>query len=200
LPLAARTQDFAAALGGYGLEVSPAPGLMEILGAFTDAVDGRLRNNCGRTDLGEMAQMAAVETYAEVISPRTDGLFGTAAEEVRQAFAAFATTHHVGRLSRRFFSRLIFKLLDYYLSRTLTDHVGEGQRFSCLKQVADFYTALETHCAEATGVVEIFSGEWFSKQQWETRGNITPRLVARFAHGAGQKLIEVLKRGNQHDA
>jgi hypothetical protein len=199
LPLAARSPDFAATLRKLGLGVSGAPGLMEILGAFTDAVDALMPNNLGRTDLGEMGQMAAVETFASVLSPRTEGLFGTPPEEVQRAFAALATAHQVSQLGRRFFARLIFKCLDFYLSRSLSDHVGEGQRFATLREVGDFYQALETHCGEAARVVEIFSGDWFSKHRWETGDNIGRDRVAGFAHGAMAKLLDELKRGNQSD-
>ena len=195
LPLAARADDFRQSLDHLGLSVSHATGLMDILGAFADAIDERLANNCGRTDLGEMAQMAAVETFAEVISPQTQGLFGSTWENVQQAFARLATPGQVSHLGRRFFARLIYKFLDFYLSRALTDHVGQGRRFATLKQVADFSHALETHCGEAARIVEIFSGEWFAKHHWETRGDISRELVAKFAHGAMRKLIDELKEG-----
>lgn len=56
LPQAARADDFAGALRNLGLEVSANPTLMEITGALTDALDQRLIEAGGRTDLGEMAQ------------------------------------------------------------------------------------------------------------------------------------------------
>src|SRR3954454_10273516 len=83
LPMAARAQDFSDALQQCGLDVSEAPGLMRLLASFTDAVDRRLSNNRGRTDLGEMAQMAAVETFADVLGPRTQSLFDTTADDVQ---------------------------------------------------------------------------------------------------------------------
>jgi hypothetical protein len=199
LPLAARSDDFPRSLRDHGLNVSDAPGLMEILGAFTDAVDTRLINNRGRTDLGEMAQMAAVETYAEIVGPHTQGLFGVAPDDVRRAFAQLATTAQVSHLGRHFFGRLIYKCLDFYLSRALADHVGEGKRFATLRQVAEFSEALQTHCGQAARVVEIFSGEWFSKHRWETRGELPRNLTAKFAHGAMRKLIDELKQGARAD-
>ncbi|HEY7312719.1 MAG TPA: hypothetical protein VH643_25365, partial [Gemmataceae bacterium] len=51
LPLAARSEDFAQALHDCGLSVSDAPGLMDIVGAVTDAIDARMPNCKGRTDL-----------------------------------------------------------------------------------------------------------------------------------------------------
>ncbi len=75
LPLAARTGQFVEAIRQHGLDVSDSPGLMEIVGAVTEAIDAQMPNCKGRTDLGEMAQMSAVETLTEVIGGRVHGLF-----------------------------------------------------------------------------------------------------------------------------
>ncbi len=91
LPLAARSEDFAQALRDCGLSVSDSPGLMEIVGAVADAIDAKMPNCKGRTDLGEMAQMAAAETLTEVIGQRTKTLFGTTSDDVQQAFSKLAT-------------------------------------------------------------------------------------------------------------
>jgi hypothetical protein len=192
LPLAARSEDFASTLWGSGVNVSSSPGLMEIIGAVTDAIDARLANNAGRTDLGEMAQMAAAEALAEVVGARTTSLFGTTPEDVRQALAELATARQFGTLAKHFFARLTCKCLDYFLSRALADHVGEGRRFTTLAQQGEFTRALETHCNEAAVIVERFSGEWFSKEKFEAGGIARPR-VAAFTGGAMAKLIAELK-------
>lgn len=64
VPLAARSKDFVARLRKLGLGVTDTPSLLEVVGAFTGAVDAHLRRTGGRTDLGEMAQMAAAEALA----------------------------------------------------------------------------------------------------------------------------------------
>ena len=194
LPLAARSQDFAAALRNVGLDVSDSPGLMEVVGAFADAVDRRLANNNGRTDLGEMAQMAASETMWRVIGSRTQSLFGTTPEDVRNAFSRLATNRQFSIFARDFFSRLTYKCLDYFVSRAVSYHVGEGRRFRTLAQQGEFTKALETHSREASKIVEEFSGGWFSKTNWE-RGGISRPDAASFAHVAMQKLVAELKEG-----
>jgi hypothetical protein len=199
LPLAARSGRFGEELRACGLTVSDAPGLLEIVGALTDAVDARLPNNRGRTDLGEMAQMAAAETVAAFVGARSQSLFGTAPEDVRLAFDRLGTVAQFGAFAKDFFARLTNRCLDYFLSRALPYHVGEGQRFTTLAQQAAFSLALETHCREAAVVVERFAGEWFSKTRWE-HGGITWRDAADFTHGAMQKLIAELQRGAQANA
>src|SRR5262249_17907491 len=73
--------DFPAALRGCGAAASDDPGLVEIVGAVTGAIDAPMPDGRGRTDLGEMAQMAAAESLTEVVGGRLAGrLFETAPE------------------------------------------------------------------------------------------------------------------------
>jgi len=199
LPLAARKDNFATALRDAGLDVSDSPGLMEIVGAVSDAIDRRLANNSGRTDLGEMAQMAASETLHQVIGSRLPSLFAPTPDDVRAEFARLATNKQFSTFARDFFARLSNKCLNYFLSRAMAYHVGEGKRFTTLAQQAEFSQALETHCGEAAKIVEEFSGGWFTKVNWEQKG-IPRENAAGFAHVAMQKLIAELKEGALPDA
>jgi hypothetical protein len=199
LPLAARSEDFAAALGQCGLSVSTSPGLMEIVGAISDTIDTKIPNCKGRTDLGEMAQMAAVETLTDVIGQRTKGLFGTTSDDLKQAFSKLATNKQFSIFAKDFFARFTNKCMNYFLSRALSHHIGEGQRFTTLSEQAVFAKALETHCREAARIIEEFSGGWFSKKNWETGGAITREDIAAFTGYAMKKLVDELKQGARSD-
>jgi hypothetical protein len=194
LPHAARDPDFTDALNQAGVCVAGPPTLMELVGAVSDALDARLYNNRGRTDLGEMAQVAAAEAVAGLLGERTNLLYQTGAHDIQLALARLATVTGFGAFARRYFARLTFKTLDYFLSRVLSDLVGEGGRFTTLARQAEFSEALETHCEEAAVIVQLFSGEWLSKERWE-QGGVTPDGVARFTGGAMAKLIDELKEG-----
>ena len=107
LPLAARSEDFLASLRKAGLNVSDSPSLMEVVGAFTDTIDARLAQtqNGDRADLGEMAQMSGAETISKVIGSRTQSLFGTTSEDVKNAFSDLATNKQFSVFAREFFAR-----------------------------------------------------------------------------------------------
>lgn len=199
IPLAARTQDFSGALRKAGLNVSDSPSLMDVVGSLSDAIDSRLSNNGGRTDLGEMAQMAAAETISKEIGGRTQSLFGTTAADVQSAFSQLATSKQFSSFARQFFARLTNKCLDYFLSRAMAHHVGDGKRFATLAQQSEFSKALETHCREASKIVEDFSGGWFSKTNWEQKG-IPRDNAAGFAHVAMKKIVAELKEGAHSNA
>ena len=89
--------------------------------------------------------------------------------------------------------------MNYFLSRALSHHVGEGQRFTTLSQQAEFSKALETHCRETARIVEEFSGGWFSKKNWETGGAISREDIAAFTGYAMTKLVAELKQGARPD-
>jgi len=200
LPLAAQTKDFPGALRKAGLNVSDSPGLMEIVGAVSDVIDSRLRHNRGRTDLGEIAQMAATETISKYVGSRVPGgLFGPSPGDVQKAFASLATVKQFSSFAKHFFARMTNRCLNYYLSRAMAYHVGDGRRFSTLAQHAQFSKALEVHCHQASVIVERFSGEWFSKTNWEKQG-ISRDDASGFSHVAMDKLVAELKAGARPNA
>lgn len=198
IPLAAKSEDFTRSLRDAGLDIRGAPTLMEVVAAFSDAIDRRLERTGGRTDLGEMAQMAAVESISEVIGERTTTLFETTAADVQRELGRLATNAQFSAFTRQFFGRLTERYLDYFLSRALPLAVGEDRRFVTLSQQADFSTALAVHCKEASRIVETFSGGWFSKTNWEKKG-ITRQDASGFTQIAMRKIAAELKQGSRPD-
>ena len=194
LPLAAKGTDFVQELLRSGLDVPHSPTLMDVISGFSEAIDGTMVNNGGRTDLGEMAQMAGSETIAEIIGTQTQNVFGTTSEDVRNAFSKYSTNKQFGIFAKDFFGRLTNKLLAYFVSRAVHDHVGEGRRFQTLAQHNAFTSALTTHSLEAAEIVGDFSGGWFSKTNWEN-GGISKKDAERFAHVAMNKILSELKEG-----
>lgn len=198
LPRAARAAAYEGALRECNLPVPERPGLMALAAAFAEAVDRRMANNANRTDLGEMAQMAAVEALVGVLSERTRGLFDATAEDVRRELAGLATPKPFGLFAAEFFARYTFKSLDYFLSRALYHHVGPGRRFLTLARVEEFTDALRLHCREAARYVEGFAGQWASKAHRQ-RGGATREDAAALAHGATEKLLAELRLGAASD-
>ncbi|WP_238602621.1 hypothetical protein [Fimbriiglobus ruber] len=199
LPVAARTDDFTAALLRSGLHVTDDPSLMELVAAVSGAIDTKAQR-AGRSELGEMAQMAAVETLTEVIGSRLNTLFGPSPEQVQAEVAKLRTNIQFGLFAKDFFARFVFKTLTFFLSRTLPDHVGEGRRFSTLAEQAAFTAALDAHCREAAKVVEAYSGDWLMKHNYEADGRISREEVAGFTSYAMTKLVAELRLGVPSDA
>lgn len=198
LTQAAREQDFAAALRDRGFDVPDHPSLPAILCAISQNIDRAMPNNKGRTDLGEMAQSAAIEVTNRIVTGRASSLFGATAVDVQRAFRDLGTERNFGTLAKEFFGQLTNKVLQFYASRECANHVGSGQRFANLAAKAAFDEAMDAHCRQAAVIVERFSGQWFSKQNWVNRdsGGITREHAGGFVHKAMSKMVDELKEGN----
>jgi hypothetical protein len=192
IPIAARSDDFRSALRQLGLRTGAQPTLIEIATAMVAAVDRHVAMAGGRTDLGEMAQLSAVESLNAVAGRALSDLFGTSTEKVRAALGGLGTVKEFAVLARDFFSRLARRQLGYFLSRELSQHVGVNSRFQTVREHRDFEAALDLHCREASRVIKEFSGEWFSKHTYE--GGIDQAMAGRFAHIAFKKLREELRQ------
>ena len=194
LPLAARGPEFVADLQRLGVEVRNRPSLMDIVGAISSAVDRYAREQGGRSDLGEMAQMAAVESIISLVGRDLPSLFGPEPDEVQRGIGRFAGGDRFSVLAREFFSRLTQRSLNYYLSRELNRHVGAGDRFDDDSMRLRFDGALDQHCREATRIVEAFAGGWYGKNVYQGDG-LTLEDIRRFAPIAFRKIrAELMKR------
>ncbi len=193
VPLAARGPAFAAELGRLGIMVTDHPSLLDLVAAISAAVDRHARNQGGRTDLGEMAQMAAVESLTAVVAPTLPSLFGPSPEEVQRAIGRLAGGDRFSALAREFFARLTLRTLDYYLSRELSYHIGEGKRFRDDGARSQFDQALDWHCQEASRIIEEFAGGWYGKNVYQGEG-LTPDAVSRFAPIAFKKIRAELRK------
>ena len=192
IPLAARGPDFAAALRDIGLDVTAPPDLLDVAVAYSSAVDAA---GTRRTDLGEMAQTAGVETINGTVGVRTQSLFGTGPDDVRRGFAALATPARFGTLARRWFATFSYKCLDYFLSKALPDQTGGDNRFPTVAAQNRFTDALRTHCDEAAGIVERFAADWFSLHRFQSKGDITRDEARGFlAHAVATKLTGEFRR------
>ena len=142
IPQAARQPNFSERLWELGLNVSSKPTLLEIVAAFTRAVDGHVRERGKRSDLGEMAQHSASETLASLAGRELPSLFEPTANDVQQALAKLGTSDRFSLVARDFFSRLTTRSLGYFLSRELSKHVGPNKRFAVIGDHSDFNEAL----------------------------------------------------------
>jgi hypothetical protein len=193
IPQAARQSNFSDRLWELGLTVSSKPTLLEIVSAFTRAVDGHLRESGRRSDLGEIAQRAASETLASIAGRELPTLFGPTPSDVQEALAKLGTSDQFNIVARDFFSRLTSRSLGYFLSRELSKHVGPDKRFATISDHSDFNAALDLHCREASRIIKEYSGGWYGKTLQQER-QITRDAARKFAHIAFKKLRAELRK------
>lgn len=191
LPLAARSDRFAAELTALGFSPGSEQSLLAIVAGFSGAVDSQVSGTAARTDLGELACQAASESLTSLVGAQMPGLFGSDPNDLRIELAKFATRDRFARLARDFFARLTHKTLDYYLSRVLADHVGPGRSLATLHDQSRFRRAFDLHCREASVIVEQFAGGWFSKANYQ--GSLTRESAQNFSDYALKKVRDELR-------
>jgi hypothetical protein len=191
IPIAAREEDFTSALRMLALQVSDRPTLIEIATAMSETIDRSVEKAGGRTDLGEMAQLSAVESLNAVAGRELPNLFGITPEKTRAVLGGLGTVKQFAVLARDFFARVMRKQLSYFLSRELSQHVGVNARFQTIREHREFEEALDLHCRQTSRIIKEFSGEWFSKNTYE--GGIDEAKAERFAHVPFRKLREELR-------
>lgn len=193
LPLAARAPGFVETLAELGVDAPDGPGLLELTAAIGDALDRRAGDTGGRTDLGEMAHAALLESLVAAIEPQIPSLFSPSPSDVRTALGRLSGGDRFADLARDFFTRVVQRSLDYFLSRELANHVGEGRRFASDAERRAFDEALAVHCRETSRIVKEYAGGWYGKTVWK-EGRLTRREAERFARYGFKKLRDELGR------
>ncbi len=199
LALAARSADFAEGLREADLVLPDAPDLFDIVAAFSDAVDRRLYRSRARTDLGEMAQLAAVESLSRLLGQRSANLFGTTPAEVHTGARELSTARGFGTLAHEFFSRFAQRFLTYHLGRELSLHVGANARFAGPDAHNDFVDRLEVHCREAAGIMRRFAADWYSKANSPAGKGVTLPSTRGFVNRILEKLEGELRARGRRD-
>lgn len=197
LTLAARESDFAGALAAKGIELPSGATALDIVAAFSEAMDKHLGVQRSRTDIGEMAQLAAAESISALVGEQAKGLFGSSPESVQDAVRSFSTKGGFADLAHSFFARFTERFLGYHLSRELSQHVGENQRFRDPAQHTEFLDRLGAHSRQVALIVKQFSAGWYSKSRFET--GISERSARGFAAYSLTKIQQELKRRGRRD-
>jgi hypothetical protein len=195
LPRAARAVDFIEALRGIGLRISDQPSLMDLLGSFTQAIDSEVYESSARSDVGEMAQLAATECLTEWCSRQIGNLFGTTEDDLRNALRKLDNPRNFGAFSRDFFSRFASRYLKYFLSMELSNHVGEGKTLASVEDHIGFNREFDYHIRQTSDIVQRFSADWYFKHAIE--GEATLQDVSGFLFVALKKIRRDLTRAGR---
>jgi len=188
--LASRSKNFSGALATVGVHTVSEPDVFDIAAGFTEAVDRHLLEGKSRTDLGEIAQLAGVETLSAQLARRSANLFETTHTEVQAAARECSTQKGFADLAHNFFACFARRFLTYHLSRELSNHVGGNGCFAEPEEHSAYLDKLDIHCREVAGVARRYAGEWYSKTNFE--GGITPSKARRFANHVLKKLRDGL--------
>lgn len=193
LPLLARAPGFEAALADLGVAENASGSVTGLLAGLELAIDRKSFETGVSSDAGELAKSALLESLSVQLRDRLPTLFEPTPQEIRVALGSFASGDRFAGLARDFFARLTQRSLDYYLSRELANHTGQGARFADDSQRVAFQQALAQHSFEASRIVEEFAGGWYGKTVWHKQALDQP-AIDRFTGYAFKKMRQELGR------
>lgn len=194
VPLAAKGQESFEELRAKGLHLFHKPTFMEVVGAFTETVDAYADQRKRGSDVGEIAQLSAVESLTSLIGEKIGSLFEATPEDVQKALRSFATKKNFSLLTQEFFTRFLRRYLSYFLSRELSNHVGPNRRFTNIYEHLEFNRALDLYCWQVTKIVNKSAGGLFSEAKSE--GGITLEKARIFTYDSLKKIRNELGLDN----
>ncbi len=172
--------------------------IFDLVASYTATVDRHLRQTQSRTDIGELAQQAAAESLTALCGSRSETLFGSSLETVRDSLRSLSSQSGFATLAQDYFARVTRKYLLYHLSRELSNHVGSGRRFQSVDEHNDFLRAVDDHCHVCSRMLRRFAGEWYKKANWQE--GISLRKAKGFTAHALDKMCFALRQKGTGDA
>src|SRR5690606_32805285 len=113
IPQAAKRDDIASGLRRIGIDTPDNPSLLEIGAALMDSIDAYVARRKARTDYGELAQIAAVESLQAIAGREIPDLFATDAARTHAALRQLSEPRQFAVLARDFFARLTRHHLNF---------------------------------------------------------------------------------------
>jgi hypothetical protein len=165
------------------------PGL---LAGLSNWISERCIRDAMGSDIGEIGRSALLVALSDHLGRDLPALFDPRPGEVRKALGKLSGGDRFAALARSFFAETVSRTLDYYLSRELSNHVGEGRRFASDADRVQFDRALRRHAWEASRIVESYAGGWYGKTVWRD-GNLDDTALKKFASYSLTKLRRELE-------
>lgn len=187
LPLLARAPRFEQALADLGVGENALSSVTGLLAGLELAIDRRSFELGASSDAGDLAKSALLESLSVQLRDRLPTLFEPTPQEIRAALGSFSSGDRFAVLARDFFARLTYRSLDYYLSRELANHTGQGKRFGSDADRVAFQQALAQHTFEASRIVQEYAGGWYGKTVWQKHA-LDQEAINDFSNYAFKKL------------
>ena len=180
---AAQSKTFVRDVRRLGLTVSADTSAIELIGEVANEIRRRFQDTSGQGATTELASLAVRRALTETVGSFGGSLFGSTVDDLQSAFRRFSTKDQFSEVAYGFFADFTARLLTSYLDRELSNHV-EGS----ISERMEVASAIDLHARQSAAIMREFAGGWYSKQNWETKGEITLDDAQRFVAVALRKL------------
>ncbi len=182
----AKGSDFFDSLSRIGIRKPEDSSALSLISNISEYLSNEITELKERTIYSELSQQAFRETLTYIISSSSSSLFQTTYEETILKFKQFSTGRNFAIISRIFFSSILRRYLQFFISKESSNHISTSSQFESVYDLVDFNTDLNNYCYQTCKIIEDFAGGWFSKKSWE--GKISQEDVEGFIYVAIKKI------------
>lgn len=197
LATAAKSQDFRGELAKIGIRVDNAKSGMDILAAVADVSAKEVRRRGTGNVLDQIAELSLRDTLSHHVAANSQGLFGCGVEDVQSALRELSTQRAFGKVASDYFAHFLGRSIKLVADKEISNHVGVGKPLASPAAALQFERDVERYSSESSRIVEDFAGGWFSKHNWQQRGEISEAETSAFVSYAFQKLEMDLQKGQE---
>jgi hypothetical protein len=191
---AARGAGFLDSLSRLGIDASPQSSTLGLISQVTDRVHDELSGYPSSGHFAEISSLSLRHALSETVAQQGPSLFDSSVDDVQRAFRTYSTPAGFGELAHRFFSDFLARTLRSFVDRELSNHIGGPAGIANVDQSLDFMQALDVHTRQSARIAQEFAGAWYSKHNWESKGEIAKDEAQRFVGAVLRKLRSELKR------
>jgi hypothetical protein len=185
---ASRSADFAASLRGLGVKIDGDASALMLITQLNENVRVELAQHTDSGPFGELASLAFRRTLQDTVGLQGAGLFGSTAEDVAAVFRMYSTRTQFGLLAKRFFGDFFARTLRYFVDKELSNYVGAQHHIENINQAQEFQRALDLYARQSARIMEDFASGWYSKHNWQAKGEVSAKEAEGFVAIALRKL------------
>ncbi len=193
----ARNANYLSELKTIGLDISNVKTVFEFLGRVTNYTNQQISLRGENFPISEFARLSFNEVLTETIGHQYQSLFGLTYDDIQKNCAIYSNPNNFAKLARLFFSKVINRSLQFFISKESCNRIGNNKRFEDIETLSNFNGALETYCYQSSKIVEDFAKGWYSKRNW--LGGITEKDARGFVSIAVQKLSDEIAHEEKKD-
>lgn len=193
----ARSGDFQKSLEESGIRISHEAGPLDIVCGLQNKIDNDLSQQRSRSDPGEIAQNAFIETMLSTSSVAQPAMFDMGRDAAINQISKTLKGKEFADFMHTFFAKFTSRYMKYYLSRELSNHVGPGKYFDSIDRHKEFNKALGTYVSRVVRIADEFTPGWLGKAIYEQ--NLNRESISRYSYVAFNKIISEFKRGETLD-
>jgi len=192
---ASRTSDFQKSLSEIGVAANNDDSVLGFISRLNERIHAETDHNINSGHFTDLSSLALKRTLSETIVEHSETLFGAPIDNLRAAFRAHSQSDQFGSISHKFFADFFSRTLKSLVDRELSKHVGPGMSFSTCVDSKNFMEALDIHSRESARIMQDFASDWYSKHNWESKGQISRNEAQAFVAVALNKLRSEFKLG-----